>query len=367
MIWRVLIIGGYGNFGRFITKTLATESNIQVIIAGRSAEKGQQTILELDAVNAVKSVVLDIRENFSDALQTIQPDIVIHTSGPFQDQGYGVAQACIEHGAHYLDLADGRDFVDNITELDAQAKEKRVLVVSGASSVPCLSSALVDYYLPQFELLETLDYGITTAQKTARGLATTAAILGYTGKPFKTFINGNFDDVYGWQGLRVRKYKGLGWRLLGHCNVPDLALFPKRYPTLKTIRFYAGLEVWFIHITLWALSWLVRIGLIRRLEKMAPRLLQLSFLFDWLGSSKSAFHMVLSGKEKNGADKSITFELIAKSGDGPYIPCMPAILMTRKLVNGEIDKYGAFPCVGFITRDEYLGALSPLDITWEEH
>lgn len=367
MIWRVLIIGGYGNFGRFITKTLATESNIQVIIAGRSAEKGQQTILELDAVNAVKSVVLDIRENFSDALQTIQPDIVIHTSGPFQDQGYGVAQACIEHGAHYLDLADGRDFVDNITELDAQAKEKRVLVVSGASSVPCLSSALVDYYLPQFELLETLDYGITTAQKTARGLATTAAILGYTGKPFKAFINGNFDDVYGWQGLRVRKYKGLGWRLLGHCNVPDLALFPKRYPTLKTIRFYAGLEVWFIHITLWALSWLVRIGLIRRLEKMAPRLLQLSFLFDWLGSSKSAFHMVLSGKEKNGADKSITFELIAKSGDGPYIPCMPAILMTRKLVNGEIDKYGAFPCVGFITRDEYLGALSPLDITWEEH
>jgi len=365
MIWRVLIIGGYGNFGSFITKTLAKESNIQIIVAGRSAEKSQQFVSALDAVNAAESVVLDISEDITDVLQTINPDIVIHTSGPFQEQGYDVAKACIAQGAHYLDLADGREFVKGITELDAKAKQNNVLVCSGASSVPCLTSALVDYYLPEFKSLETLDYGITTAQKTTRGLATTASILGYTGKPFKTLINGKLNNIYGWQGLRARKYRGLGWRLLGNCDVPDLTLFPERYPTIKTVRFYAGLEIWFIHITLWALSWLVRIGLIRRLEKMAAWLLKLSFLFDWLGSSISAFHMVLSGKGKSGEDKSIEFELIARSGDGPYIPCMPAILMTRKLVNGEIDRFGAYPCVGFITRDEYLGALGELDITWK--
>jgi hypothetical protein len=67
---------------------------------------------------------------------------------------------------------------------------------------------------------------------------------------------------------------------------------------LKTVRFYAGLEIPFIHITLWALSWLVRIGLIRRLEKAAPLLLKTSYLFDWLGSANSAFHMELSGTDK---------------------------------------------------------------------
>jgi len=77
--------------------------------------------------------------------------------------------------------------------------------------------------------------------------------------------------------------------------------------------------------------------------------------------------MVLSGKDKNDKNKSIEFELIAKSGDGPYIPCMPAILMTKKLVSGEIVKRGAYPCVDFISRDEYLTALGKLDITWEEH
>lgn len=366
MISRVLIIGGYGNFGSFITKTLAREPNIQVIVAGRSIEKAQKLVSTLDSVNAAEALAIDISKDITNTLQTIKPNIVIHTSGPFQDQAYTVAHACIAQGAHYLDLADGRKFVENITMLDAKAKEKNIIVVSGASSVPCLTSALVDHYLPEFETLETLDYGITTAQKTTRGLATTAAILGYTGKPFQTLINGNLDNVYGWQGLHARKYRGLEWRLLGNCDVPDLALFPKRYPTLKTVRFYAGLEIWFIHIILWGLSGLVRVGLIRHLDKMASLLLRLSFLFDWLGSSTSAFHMVLLGKGKTKEKKSITFELIAKSGDGPYIPCMPAILMTKKLVEGEIKQCGAYPCIGFITRDEYLTALSELDITWQE-
>lgn len=367
MIQRVLIIGGYGNFGSFITKTLAKESNIQVIVAGRSVEKAQQFINTLDTENTPEAVALDISNDITSALNTINPNIVIHTSGPFQEQGYEVAKACINQGIHYIDLADGRSFVAGIVSLNEMAKKNSVLVVSGASSVPCLTSALVDYYKNQFKTLESLDYGITTAQKTARGLATTAAILGYTGKGYKTLIDGNQTIIYGWQGLRARKYSKVGWRLLGNCDVPDLALFPERYPELKTVRFYAGLEIPFIHCTLWGLSWLVRVGLIRRLEKFASLLLRVSFLFDWLGTSNSAFHMVLSGKDERGLDKSITFELTARSGDGPYIPCMPAILIAKKLACNRIENRGAYPCMGFISRDEYLDALNGLDIIWEEH
>jgi len=148
--------------------------------------------------------------------------------------------------------------------------------------------------------------------------------------------------------------------------VPDLALFPKRYPELKTIRFYAGLEIPFIHVTLWALSWLVRARLIASLVKAAPLMLKLSYLFDWLGTSNSGFHMKLSGTGKNGGNKTITFELTARSGDGPYIPCMPAIILAKKLASGTLNETGAHPCMGFITKDEYLGALSKLDISWTE-
>lgn len=364
MTKRILIIGGYGNFGSFITKRLARENNLQIAIAGRSLEKAQELANGVEAANKPEAIALDIHAGLIEALAAIKPDIVIHTSGPFQSQGYEVARACIAQGCHYIDLADGRAFVEGVTALDEQAKTKGVLVVSGASSVPCLTSALVDHYRPEFERLESLDYGITTAQKTNRGLATTAAILSYTGKPFQTLIDGQMRDVYGWQGLRARKYSALGWRLLGNCEVPDLALFPKRYPELKTVRFYAGLEIPFIHLTLWALSWFVRIGLIRNFEKAAPLLLKTSYLFDWLGTANSGFHMTLSGTGKDSQPKTITFDLTARSGDGPYIPCMPAILLAQKLARGEITATGAQPCVGLITLEEYLGALKGLDINW---
>lgn len=366
MIKRVLVIGGYGNFGSFISQTLAKETNIQVIIAGRNLEKAETLANEIESKNKVEVVVLDINTDLNNKLALLQPDIVIHTSGPFQSQGYDVAQACIEHGIHYIDLADGRDFVSDIYKLDKQAKENHALVISGASSVPCLTSALIDHYIDEFDVLESVDYGITTAQQTARGLATTAAILAYTGKPFNTLLNGKRKLIYGWQNLRLRKYAKLGWRLLGNCDIPDLTLFPKRYPSLKNIRFFAGLELPFIHITLWFLSWLVRFKIINKLEKAAPLLLRTSFMFDWFGSANSAFHMTLSGKE-NTKQKSIVFELTALSGEGPYIPCMPAILMAKKLANGQENTAGAYPCMGFISRDEYLAALSTLDISWHSN
>lgn len=362
---RVLIIGGYGNFGSFITQSLAANDHIQIIIAGRSLQKAQTLADTIKATHKPEAAFLDIRDDIQSALAALKPDIVIHTSGPFQSQGYDVAEACIRQGCHYIDLADGRYFVAGISALNNRATDKNVLVVSGASSVPCLTSALVDHYKGQFLCLESLDYGITTAQKTNRGLATTAAILGYAGKPFGTLMNGQIKNVYGWQHLHGRKFPGLGWRLLGNCDVPDLALFPSRYPGLRTVRFYAGLEIPFLHLSLWALSWLVRFGMIRTLEAAAPLLLKTSFLFDRLGTADSGFYMALSGIGKNGAPKTIHFDLTARAGHGPYIPCMPSILLAKKLAAGEIDKTGAYPCLDFITLDDYLAALKELDIQWQ--
>ncbi|MCF6225374.1 MAG: saccharopine dehydrogenase NADP-binding domain-containing protein [Xanthomonadales bacterium] len=335
MTKRILIIGGYGNFGSVITSMLAQENKVQVIIAGRSLQKADQLASKLEATNKPETIALDININFSAVLAKINPDIVIHTSGPFQSQNYDLAMACVTQGCHYIDLADGRKFVAGITVLDKKAKQAGVLIISGASSVPCFTSALVDHSRSEFQTLEELDYGITTAQKNNPGLATTIAILSYVGKPFMTKIDGQMKSVFGWQNLHLHKYSELGRRFLGNCDVPDLTLFPKRYPELKTIRFYAGLELPFTHLTLWLLSWLVRIRLISKLEKVAGRLLKTSGVLDSLGTDTSGLHMKLSGKGTDGINKSIKFELIARSGDGQYIPCIPAIILAKKLINNE--------------------------------
>jgi len=358
MTKRVLIIGGYGNFGSYISRTLAKEDDLQVIVAGRSEDKARKCAEQLDTEWAV----LDIHEGFANKLKELQPDIVINTSGPFQDQGYGVAEACIESGCHYIDLADGREFVTGIMALNHRAREKGVAVISGASSVPCLTAAILDEYLNEFQELTEIDYGITTAQHTNTGLATTSAVLSYAGKPFKTLINGEMKYVYGWQDLHWRKYPELGWRALGNCDVPDLALFPERYPTLKTQRFYAGLEVKILHLGLWLLTWFVRGRILPSLGRMASPLLRASRLFDWLGTDNSAFHMEMKGTGKAGQPKSKTFTIIARDGHGPYIPSMPSIICAKMLACGELDKPGAYPCIGVVSLGTYLGEFSELNM-----
>ena len=165
---RVLIIGGYGNFGGYIARALAGDDAIRVLIAGRSCEKVIAFAESLTATNPAEGHALDIDGDIAGAIAALAPDIVIHTTGPFQSQDYRVAQACIAQGCHYVDLADARSFVAGVGALDAPARAAGVLVVSGASSVPCLTAAVIDDYLPHFARLESVDYGISAAQQTDR-------------------------------------------------------------------------------------------------------------------------------------------------------------------------------------------------------
>lgn len=359
---RVLIVGGYGNFGSYIARALAADPNISLLIGGRSNRKADAFASSLQSVNPASGCTIDIGGNIETRLRELRPDIVIHTTGPFQVQDHHVARAAIATGAHYLDLADACHFVATISDLDDEAKAAGVTVIAGASSVPCLTAAFIDRYKPLFAKLESAVYGIAAAQATNRGLGTAAAILSYVGKPFTTVAGGKPKRVFGWQGLHAVRYPELGLRLFGYCDIPDLELFPKRYPELRDLRFVAGHEVKLLHIGTWLLSWIARLGIVRSWLPYANGLLKLSFLFDPFGSDKSGFHMFLTGAGHNGKPAEVRIFMVARQIHGPNIPCIPAILLARRLAAGEAIEAGARPCLDLITLDEIMEAISHLDI-----
>lgn len=358
---RVLVLGGYGNFGTFVSRRLSREHDLTVIVAGRSAAKARQLAGELDAEWAQ----LDVSEGLDAPLSRLKPDVVVHTCGPFQDQGYAVAEAAIRHGVHYLDLADGRRFVAGIGVLDAAARAAGVVVVSGASTVPGLTSAVFGAYAPRFEAVDAIDAGIATAQQTNRGLATTRGVLSWAGKPVATLAGGRMRTVYGWQGLRWRRFRGLGWRPQCHCDVPDLTLFPQRVPGLKDVRFGGGLELSVLHVGLWGLSFLVRFGVVRNLAAAAPALVGAARLFDVFGTQDSGFYMEISGRGASGVPQRVVFDLVARAGDGPMIPCLPAVVLALQLARGAVGWRGAGPCFGVVALDDLLNEMRALRVSWE--
>jgi len=201
----VLVLGGYGFFGHRICAALARNPALRVLIAGRDITRATTAARSL-GLPPEQAVCLNAQApDLANYLRRLQVDILIHTAGPFQGQDYTVARAAIDAGCHYIDLADGREFVAGITALDVAAKEHGLTITSGASSVPALSSAVVDRYLPEFERLDAIRIGISSGAR-APGLATVRGVFSYAGKPVRVLQDGSWATAFGWRGLERHQF-----------------------------------------------------------------------------------------------------------------------------------------------------------------
>ena len=363
---RILILGGYGVFGSRAAQRLARVPDIEIIIAGRNTHAAAAKAAELRRMGAatINSAVLDATTLVADNLRRIGATIVINTAGPYQAHDYRVPRAAIEAGAHYLDLADARGFVNGIGTLDAMAKAAGVLVASGASSVPALAAAVIDDLAGQVGTLERLTYGISPGNSFDPGEATTASILGAAGRAFTTLVDGHMVTAHGWQPLRRHRFTtpDVGTRLFGACDVPDLDLFPVRYPTLRTQSFLAGVEVKAFHAGIWLLSWAVRAGIFTRPERLAGPMLAVKRRLGFLGSDRGAMFVILEGRDANGQPRRAEWSLIARQGHGPFIPATSAVILAKRLAAGEKLPAGAMPCVGLMTLGQFTAEVADLDI-----
>lgn len=360
---KILIIGGYGNFGKRLTNSLLEYYDHDIVIAGRSKQKCidfKRQALEKFGRD-IDYVVVDIMDSgLAELFRKINPDIVVNASGPYQYQrgrgsSYSVARACLAVSSHYIDLADDRDFVCNFSsELNHQARQKDLMLVTGASSVPGLSTAVIDEFLREFSELQTIDYGISPGNQTERGEATVASILSYTGKPFQTLIDGCWQLVYGWQNLRRYDFGApLGKRWMSNCDIPDLSLLPEYYSDLKTVRFQAGLELSLLHLGLWSLSWLSRAGWVGNLASYSKPLTKISEWFMRGGSDRGGMFVELRGIGLDGKAKAVVWQLVAENGVGINVPTLSAELVIDRISRGEIV-VGAMPCVSLFSLDRFF-------------
>lgn len=365
---RIVIIGASGHFGGRICRRILGEPGTDLVITSRNLDKVESLSTELRQLSAaatVSAAALDqTSPSFAADLAALRPSIVIHTAGPYQGQGYNVAEACIACGSHYVDLADGREFVEGFDVLHEDASRKDVLLVSGASTLPGVSSAVIDHVRGDFESIHSIETSIAPAHQTPRGAGTVGAVLSYCGAPFEVLESGARITRYGWQNLKLQRYPELGRRLSGACDVPDLGLFPNYVEGVQTVTFHAALEASWEQITLWKMAWATRLGIVSNWERLAPTFQSWSDRLIKLGSTTGGMQMHIGGVGKGGESKTIVWNLTAHQNHGPEIPCVPALILARGLAAGAISTRGAYPCLGMITLAEFDKEVSDLDIHW---
>lgn len=342
---KLLILGGYGVFGGRLAELLADIPTIELLICGRNLASAERFCAAYHGVARVRPMQLD-RRDIAAALTAEAPDLVVDASGPFQDygaDGYGVIAACITAGVDYLDFADAADFVFGVSRFEAQAQAAGTFVLSGVSSFPVLTAAVLREMAKTIEI-RTVEGGIAPSPFAGIGLNVMRAVVGYAGGPVKLMRGGQHTHAIGLAESRRFTIAVPGRLPLRNIrfslvDVPDLRVIPPEYAELTDIWIGAGPVPEILHrmLNLLAKS-RARFGL--------PSLEPLSRLFYTVlnmmrfGEHRGGMYVLARGR-RDGKEAQIGWHLLAEGDDGPYIPSMAIEAIIRKMLAGDRPAAGA--------------------------
>ena len=156
-------------------------------------------------------------------------------------------------------------------------------------------------------------------------------------------------------------------RFLARCDVPDLDLFPQRYPHLLKLEFLADVAMWPTMLGLGLLSGAVRSGLLKSAEPLAPGLMRVAGLLEPFGAGHSGMYMRMKGMDRRGRTIEKVWQLIARDNEGSDVPCMGAVALVRRIARCGIPGACAMPCVGLLSLDDYLAELTGLNVEVTEN
>jgi NAD(P)-dependent dehydrogenase (short-subunit alcohol dehydrogenase family) len=362
---RVLVIGGSGGFGHRLVRGLVATSDFHVVVAGRDRGRAERVAARCPPGRA-SSAAVDTTRATAAALRALDVFAVVDAAGPYQGANYRFAAAAIAAGLHYVDLADGRDFVAGFAAaLDDAACAAGVVALTGASSTPALSHAVLDRLTANWQYIDRIEIAISPGNRAApRGLSVIRSILSYTGRPVRVFAGGAWVGRPGW-GMTIRcDMPGLGRRWLSLCETPDLDLVPARFAPRDAALFRAGLELSVTHLGLWLASLPVRAGLLASLVPLARPLRLMSEWLGRFGSDRGGMMVEATGGDADGTSARATWSLVAEAGEGPFVPTLPALAALRAIAAGKLHP-GARPCVGELALADIEREFIPYRITTE--
>ncbi|GAN00004.1 hypothetical protein U91I_03667 [alpha proteobacterium U9-1i] len=361
MTLKLLIVGGYGTFGGRIVELLETEPSLEIIVCGRSPAKAQAFCATRGATAAkLIAGAFDREGDLTAQLAAHAPNVVVDASGPFQAYGdgrYRLIEACVAARVNYLDLADAAGFVTGVSAFDKAAREAGVFVLSGVSSFPVLTAAVVRRLSRDMARVDSISGGIAPSPYAGVGENVVRAIASYAGQPVAYL--GRTAKIIGKPFTQQRRYTiappgrvPLRSTLFSLVDVPDLRALSALRPEVRRVWMGAGPVPEVLHRGLIALSWLVAIGWMRTLAPLAPLMHWATNRVRW-GEHRGGMFVEARGALEGGATLTRSWHLLAEGSDGPLIPSMAVEAIVRRQIAGAQPVPGARAATQEIELDDY--------------
>ena len=219
---KILIVGGYGQVGKYVTLELIQKFPDKIIVAGRDLNKANSFAKEYD--NSFETIKLDIYEleNIATSLNGIK--VVIMCLSPKNND---FAKYCIENGIHYIDISPSNDIVKNIEQFGKEAGNKKSTCVLGVGLAPGLSNLLVKNLYQKMDILHEVNISLMLGIGETHGNDGINWLLDNIQSDF--FVRNKKTKPFT-KGKKVIFIKNLGKRKAYPFNLADQFIIPK---TLK--------------------------------------------------------------------------------------------------------------------------------------
>ncbi len=351
---RIVILGGCGVFGSRLAELLVRDGHA-VVVTGRDRQKTAALAARLHC----EHLVLDHRQA-PQALFCTAPEVVIDTAGPFradEEDAYLVPRLCLEHGADYLDISNDATFTQGICALDGLARSRQRRLLSGASSVPGISSTVAAELCAGLDEILLIDSAILPGSLVPLGKAVLAGIVSQLGSTFSVFRGGVWRRQSCWSDPQRVPLSAEIVRRAWLFEVPDIRLFPAFFKA-RSVTFRAGFDLGILNTAIRLVAALRRHWKFPVPGGSAELLRHIGKLLLAYGTDRGGMRVLVVGR-RGEAIVQRQWRLLAQAGCGPYIPAVTARAMLRKLGNAP---FGARPCLAETSRAEIEAAMADLAV-----
>ncbi|MBS1252888.1 MAG: Glutamyl-tRNA reductase [Anaerolineales bacterium] len=342
----LLILGGYGNTGRLLAQLLLQETDVRLVLAGRTVEKADSAAAEFNSqfdgerVSAGYADAADVA-SLEQAFDGVDMVIVASSTAKYARE---VATASLSAGIDYLDIQYSTEKIAVLQSMSAEIERASRCFITEGGFHPGLPAALVRYVAPHFDRLDRAIVGSVikldwssyemvnaTAREFLEEIDDFATLLFKDGRWQKARFLGMLDTIsMDFGGEFGRQY-------CVPMFLEEMRAIPEMYPTLQETGFYIAGFNWFV-------DWLV-FPVAAIASKVWPEraLEPLSRLMVWgLNTFSKPPYGALLKVEAAGekAGQPHTLDVTLYHPDGYTFTAIPVVACMLQYLDGSIRQPG---------------------------
>ena len=353
---RVLILGGRGRIGSNVAADIATHTQAQITITGRSPEAQRSVSSSLG--KKVDFLVLDLAEVDKLREAIAHSNLVIHCAGPFHYRDANVLKICIEQGVNYLDVSDHRSYTSKALNYHEQAVAAGVTAIINTGIFPGISNSMVRQCVEQFDEPEKIHLSYLVSGSGGAGITvmrTTFLGLQY---PFAAWIDRKWQKIQPYSQREVVDFpspygrSGVYW-----FDMPETFTIPHAFPSVQTVvTKFGSIPDFYNHLTWMAAhifpKWLMqRRYMIEFLSRLSHLMTDFTNNFSGIGV---AVRSEVTGK-KNG-ETAVYCSTLVHENTAVASGCGTGSI-AQLLLEGKLTKPGVSPVEAALSTDLFIPAM----------